>query len=66
MKKVVAEFEGEMNAEVRQQEKLDMTKEKDFRRGEFSEKCTAKILHKWNNRNFEIEYLRKLEGNWQK
>jgi len=32
-RKVLEEFEGRMNAEVRRQEKLDMAEEKDFRRG---------------------------------
>jgi len=31
-KEVVAEFEERMNAEVRQQEKLNITKERNFRR----------------------------------
>ena len=31
-KEVVAEFEEKMNAEVRQQEKLNITKERNFRR----------------------------------
>jgi len=46
MKEVVAEFEGRMNAEVRQQEKLDMVEERDFRREKLSEKYTAKILYR--------------------
>ena len=33
-KKVVAEFEGKVNTEVRRLEKLNMTKERDFRKGE--------------------------------
>ena len=55
-----------MNAEVRRQEKLDMTEEKDFRRGELPGKFTAKMLYEWDDRKFEEEYLRKLERNWQK
>jgi len=31
-KEVVAEFEGRINAEVRQQEQLDIVEEKDFKR----------------------------------
>jgi len=46
MKEVVAEFEGRMNAEVRQQEKLDMVEERDFRREKLSEKYTAKMLYR--------------------
>ena len=41
-KKLMNEFEGRINAEVRRQEKIDMAEE------------------------FEKEYLRKLERNWQK
>ena len=32
VKKVVVEFEGRLSTEVRKQEKLDIIKEKDFRR----------------------------------
>jgi len=42
---VLEEFEGRMNTEVRRQEKLDMTEEKDFRRGELPGKFTAKMLY---------------------
>ena len=62
-KKLVADFKGRLNAEVRRQEKLDMAEERDFRRKELPEKYIAKILYKWNNRKFENEYL---ERNWQK
>jgi len=33
-KEVVAEFEGRVNTEVRRLEKLNMTEERDFRKGE--------------------------------
>jgi len=36
-------FEGRMNTEVRRQEKIDMAKERDFRRGELPGKFMAKI-----------------------
>ena len=39
------EFEGRMNAEIRRQEKIDMAKERDFRRGELPGKFTAKMLY---------------------
>jgi len=65
-REVLEEFEGRMNAEVRRQEKLDMAEEKDFRRGELSEKFMAKMLYGWDDGKFEEEYLRKLERNWQK
>jgi len=53
-----------MNAKVRRQEKLDMMKEKDFRRRELPERYTAKMLYRWDDRKFEEEYLKKLERNW--
>ena len=62
-KKLVADFKGRLNAEVRRQGKLDMAEERDFRRKELPEKYTTKILYRWNNRKFENEYL---ERNWQK
>ena len=55
-----------MNAEIRRQEKLDIVEEKNFRRGELPVKYTIKMLYKWDNRKFEVEYLKKLERNWQK
>ena len=57
------EFEGRMNAKVRRQKKLDMAVERDSRRRKLLEKYIAKILYRQNNRNFEEEYLRKLERN---
>ena len=56
-------FKGRMNAEVRRQEKLDIAKERDFRRQELLKKYIAKILYGWNDGKFEEEYLRKLERN---
>jgi len=41
----VAEFKGRLNAEVKRQEKLDRTEEKDFRRRELLGKYMAKILY---------------------
>ena len=60
------EFERRMNAEVRRQEKLDMAKEKNFKKGELLGKYTAKMLYGWDDGKFEEEYLKKLEKNWQK
>jgi len=60
---VVTEFEGRINTEVRQQEKLNMIEEKDFRRRELPGKYIAKILYEWDDGKFEKEYLRKLERN---
>ena len=65
-REVLEEFKGRMNVEVRRQEKLDMAKEKDFRRKELPRKFMAKILYRWDNGKFEEEYLRKLERNWQR
>ena len=65
-REVLEEFKGRMNVEVRRQEKLDMTKEKDFRRKELPRKFMAKILYRWDNGKFKEEYLRKMERNWQR
>ena len=45
-KEVVVEFERRMNVEVRQQEKLNIGKESDFRRKKLSGKYIAKILYR--------------------
>jgi len=42
---VVAEVEGRINAKVRQQEKLNIVKERKFRRKELLGKYMAKILY---------------------
>ena len=65
-KEVVAEFEERVNAEVRRQEKLERTEERDLKREELPEKYIMKMLYGWNDRKFEKEYLKKLERNWQK
>ena len=65
-REMLEEFERRINAEVRRQEKIDMAKERDFRRRELLGKFTAKMLYEWNNGKFEKEYLRKLERNWQR
>ena len=61
--KALKEFEGKMSVEVRRQEKIDMIKERDFRRGELLGKFTAKMLYRWDNGKFEEKYLKKLERN---
>jgi len=63
-REIVIEFEVRVNAEVRRQEKLDMAKEKDFRKGKLPGKYMAKMLYGWNDKKFEKEYLKKLERNW--
>ena len=45
VKEMLEKFEGRMNAEVRRQEKIDITEEKDFRRGELLGKFMAKMLY---------------------
>jgi len=45
-KKVVAEFEKRLSAEVRRQEKLNIIKESDFRREKLLGKYMVKILYK--------------------
>ena len=42
---MVAEFEGRINVKVRKQKKLDLAKEKDFRRRKLLGKYTVKILY---------------------
>ncbi len=51
-RKVLEEFEGRMNAEVRKQEKIDMAEKRDFRRGELPGKFTARILYRWDDGKF--------------
>ena len=60
------EFEERMNVEIRRQEKIDITEERDFRKGELPGKFMAKMLYRWNDRKFEEEYLKKLERNWRR
>ena len=44
--KVVAEFEERLSTEVRKQEKLDLVKVQDFRKGELPGKYVVKILYR--------------------
>ena len=44
-RKALEEFEGRMNVEVRRQERIDMAKKRDFRRGELLEKFTVRMLY---------------------
>jgi len=43
-----------------------MIEERNFKRGKLPGKYATKMLYEWDDRNFEKEYLRKLERNWQK
>jgi len=45
-KKVVVKFEERVNAEVRRQKKLNMTEERDLRKGELPEKYMVKMLYR--------------------
>ena len=45
-KKVIAEFEERMNAEIKWQEKLDIAEKRDFKRGKLPEKYIAKMLYR--------------------
>ena len=45
--------------------KLNLEAEK-FRRGELSGRYTVKLLYGWDDNNFDKEYLRKLERNWNR
>ena len=40
------EFEGGLNAEIRQQKRLDKIEKRDFRRKELPEKYIVKILYR--------------------
>jgi len=62
-KEVVAEFERRLSTKVRQQEKLDIMKERDFRRRDLLGKYTVKMLYRWNDGKFKDKYLKNLERN---
>ena len=52
---------------MRQQEKIEKKKEEDeYRRMELLGKYMAKLLYGWDDKEFEEEYLKKLEKNWKK
>jgi len=59
-KELVVKFKGILEAKVRQQEKLYVAEEKNFRRWELPEKYTAKMLYRWDNRKFKTKYLKKI------
>ena len=52
-----------MNAEIRQQEKLNTVEE---RNRKLLEKYIAKMLYRQNDKKFENKYLKNLERNQQK
>ena len=45
--------------------KLNSKAEK-LRKGELLGRYMAKLLYRWNDKNFDEEYLRKLERNWNR
>ena len=72
-KELVDEFKGRISTEIRKQEKVNQEQKRvldqraeEFKRMELPERYTAKILYEWDDRKFEVEYLRKLEKNWQR
>jgi len=63
---LIEEFE-KGGVEVRQQEKIEKKREiGEYRRMELPGRYTAKLLYRWNDKEFEEEYLKKLEKNWKK
>ena len=72
-KELVDEFKGRISTEIRKQEEVNQEQKRvldqraeEFKRMELPERYTAKILYEWDDRKFEVEYLRKLEKNWQR
>jgi len=63
VKETVAKFERRISAEVQRQEKLKMAKKRDFGRRKLLGKYIAKMLYRWNDGNFEEEYLKRLKRN---
>ena len=43
-----------------------MKEEEEYKRMELPGKYTAKILYGWDDKKFEEEYSKKLEGNWRR
>ena len=53
--------------EVRRQEKIEKKKKEDkYKRMELPGKYMAKLLYEWDDKEFEEEYLKKLEKNWKR
>ena len=53
--------------EVRRQEKIEKKKKEDkYKRMELPGKYMAKLLYGWDDKEFEEEYLKKLEKNWKR
>ena len=66
VEELIEEFE-QGGVEVRQQEKVERKKEVDkYKRMELPGKYIAKLLYGWDDKEFEEEYLKKLEKNWKR
>jgi len=61
VEELIEEFERE-RIEVRRQER----EVEEYRRMGLPGKYTAKLLYGWNDKEFEEEYLKRLEKNWKK
>jgi len=71
--KKIEEFEKERFEEEIQRIRLRKEKEmklnseaEKLRKGELLGRYMAKLLYRWNDKNFDEEYLRKLERNWNR
>ena len=71
--KKIKEFEKERFKEeirrirLRKEKKIKLNSEAEkFRRGELPGRYTVKLLYGWDDKNFDEEYLRKLERNWNR
>ena len=58
---LIEEFEQGEVVVRRQEEEVD-----EYRRMELPGKYTVKLLYGWDDKEFEEEYLKKLEKNWKK
>ena len=66
VEELIEEFE-QGGVEVRQQEKVERKKEVDeYKRIELPGKYMVKLLYGWDDKEFEEEYLKKLEKNWKR
>ena len=66
VEELIEDFE-QGGVEVRQQEKVERKKEVDeYKRMELPVKYMAKLLYGWDDKEFEEEYLKKLEKNWKR
>jgi len=61
-------FEEEIQRiRVKKEKEMKLNPEaEEFRRGELPERYTVKLLYGWDDKNFDEEYLKKLEKNWNR